>query len=176
MLVNAGLYRLGQFYHNLFYDRVQDRGQVADMPVLLHTVGGGSIPSWGVVRVYTDGVIRTGLLPLDIHELGLCLHRHECEGVGAHFIVNDLLGLGADCFGNLIAFLLLLDHQAILYIFSLTISLKCWHTDFSFLLHIVYSTLLPVIFDTRAMGLWLCVGSWELVGWSWLVVVDIGFG
>jgi hypothetical protein len=76
----------------------------------------------------------------------------------------------------LIAFLLLLDHQAILYIFSLTISLKCGHTDFSFLLHIVYSTLLPVILNTWAMGLWLCVGSWVLVGWSRLVVVDIGFG
>ena len=71
------------------------------MPVLLHTVGGGSVASWGMVRVYTDGVVCTGLLPLYIHELGLCLHRHKGKGVGAHFIVNDLLGLGADCFGNL---------------------------------------------------------------------------
>jgi len=176
LLVNAGLYRLGQFYHNLLDDRVQDRGQVADVPVLLHTVGGGSIASWGMVRVYTDGVVCTGLLPLHIHQLSFCLHRHEGEGVGAHLIVNNLLRLGADCFGYLIAFLLLLDHEAILNIFSLTISLKRGHTDLSFLLHIVYSTLLPVILNTRAMGAGLCVGAGVLVGWSSLLVVDIGFG
>ena len=76
----------------------------------------------------------------------------------------------------LIAFLLLLDHEAIPNIFSLTISLECWYTDFRFLLHIVYSALFSVVFDTRAMGAWLCVWWWVLVGWSRLAVVDIGFG
>ena len=74
----------------------------------------------------------------------------------------------------LIAFLFLFNNQTILNIFSLTVSLECWHTDLSFLLHIVHSTLLPVILNTWPMGLWWRVGV--VVGWSGLVVVDIGLG
>jgi len=164
------------------------------MPVLLYTVGGGSVSSWGVVGVQTDGVISAGLLPLHIHQLSFCLHRHEGEGVGAHLIVNNLLRLRADCFGNLIAFLLLLDHQAILHIFPLTVSLEGWHTDLSLLLNIVHSALFPVILNTRAMGswlgmslwvgmrlrvgmgLWVGMRLWVMVRWSWLVMVYIWFG
>merc|ERR1712128_155495 len=107
------------------------------------------------------------------------------EGVGAHLIVNNLLRFRADCFGELIAFLLLLDHQAIPHIFPLTVSLEGWHTDLSLLLNIVHSTLLPVIFNTGAMRpwlgmrlwvgmrLWLGMRLWVAVGWSWLVVVYV---
>ena len=74
----------------------------------------------------------------------------------------------------LITFLFLFNNQTILNIFSLTVSLEGWNTDLCLLLHIVHSTLLPVILHTWSMGLWW--GVWVVVGWSWLVVVDIGFG
>lgn len=169
LLVNTGLNRLGQLYHNLLDDRVEYWGQVADMPVLLHTVCRCCISSWGKVRVGTDGGISTGLLPLHIHQLGLRLHGHQGEGVGTHLIVSYLLSLCAHCLGHLIAFFLLLNHQAILHLFCLTLSLECWDTHLSLLLHIVHCTLLPVILHPWPMGLWWRV---RLV----VVVVDIGLG
>ena len=101
LLVNAGLYRLGQLYQNLLGDRVEYWGQVADMPVLLHTVCRGCISSWGKVRVGTDAGVSTALLPLHLHQLGLRLHGHQGEGVGTHLIVSYLLCLCAHCLGHL---------------------------------------------------------------------------
>jgi len=176
LFVNASLHRLGQLDDDLLNDRVEDRGQVADVPVLLHTVGGGSISTHSMVRVNTDSVLHARLLPLDIHQLGLCLHRYQGEGVGAHFIVNNFLSFSADGFGDLITFFLLLDHQTILHIFFLTVSFECWDTNFSFLLHIIYAALFSVVLNTWTMRLWWGVGWWLVVGWSGLVVVNIGFG
>ena len=88
----------------------------------------------------TLGRVVARLHPLGGDQLGLGLHHHRGEGGGAHLHVLDVVLLGADRLGDVVALVVVLDDDAARGLLLVAVRGEGGHTHLAPRLHVVQLT------------------------------------